>query len=384
MNILTVLGLTGIVGFTANLVAIRFRVPTVSAFLLVGVLLGPYGLSLVDTRLLQHFPPVTHLVLGFIALTAGRRMGIEHLRRAGRSALVISLVQSLSTFVLVGLSCAMVLQDLGTAALLAAVAVTTGPDSTLLLLHQLHARGHVSDTLMWAVTLNDIAAVVLFGLAAAGLTFTITPTTWLLSLARSVILGLLAGLIYRGVLSRYSGYGEAVTVIIGGTLLLTAVTLNGPLVSLTANFAAGVVLANSRITSMAFWHRLDEDLDFMYGLYFLYVGAAVQPAFILTSALLAVVYILARITGKHLGTWAGASRSDLETTIHGHLGLTLLPQGAMTVAMAALAEEIVPSLRGVALPLAVTSTVLFDLVGPFSTWLLLRRTGEAHEPGRRS
>ncbi len=384
MNTLTALGLVGILGFTANLVAMRLRVPTVSAFVLAGVLAGPHGLSIIDTPLLQHFAPVTHLILGFIALRVGRRMSIHRVRRAGAGAAAITSVQSLGTFGLVSLACALVLRDAGAGVLLGALAVTTGPDSTQMLLHQLRARGYVSDTLMWTVTLNDIAAVVMFGLAAAVITFTLAPAPWLLSLGASVLLGLVAGLTYRHVLSGYSGYGEAVTVLIGGTLVLTTMTLNGPLVPLAASLAAGTVLANSPITSMAFWHRLDEDLDFVYGLYFLYVGAAVQPGFILTMPLVVSTYMLTRAAGKHLGTWVGTRWSDLENTERQHLGLTLLPQGAMTLAMAALAEELVPTLKGVAIPLAVTSTVLFDLVGPLNTRLVLQRTGEAHEPDRGS
>jgi Kef-type K+ transport system membrane component KefB len=85
------------------------------------------------------------------------------------------------------------------------------------------------------------------------------------------------------------------------------------------------------------------------------------------------VYLLGRSVGKYLGAWLGARIAASDTGVRRWLGMALLPQAGVPIGMALVAANQFPEYRQVLLSVVVSSTVLFDIVGPLLARLAITR-----------
>ena len=80
----------------------KLHLPAVTAYLVAGLLLGPFllgtigvsGLGFNSLEQLEGFSVVTQTALGFIAFTIGNEFRLSQLRAMGKSAIVIGILQA--------------------------------------------------------------------------------------------------------------------------------------------------------------------------------------------------------------------------------------------------------------------------------------------------
>jgi len=104
--------------------------------------------------------------------------------------------------------------------------------------------------------------------------------------------------------------------------------------------------------------------------------AALGPAAGLTLA-----YVLLRLLGRIAGGWLGSLGSSGDSASTRMVGVALLPQAGIAIGMALVVSERVPEVGDVILTATVAGTIVFEVVGPILTRLVVLRSGETNETG---
>ena len=79
----------------------RFHLPAVTAYLIAGVLVGPYflgrlgvdGLGFNSAEQIEHLSLISEVALGFIAFSIGNEFRLAQLKKIGKQATIIGILQ---------------------------------------------------------------------------------------------------------------------------------------------------------------------------------------------------------------------------------------------------------------------------------------------------
>ena len=167
-------------GFAAAKLGQRFRLPSVTGYIVAGLLLGPSGLRLVTADKigsnLEHF---TQLALLMIAFGIGEHLDMKRLKHSIKSVGCIGLAETSGAFLFVGFGTFFIARLTGVCTdwqmidiavlglLLGAVSVATAPAATLLVIRELKAAGPLTTILMAVVAVDDGLAIMMFGMAVS-------------------------------------------------------------------------------------------------------------------------------------------------------------------------------------------------------------------------
>ena len=98
---LTIVGAVALLGFLFGLGARRLRLPSLLGYLVLGVVLGPSVLQVVDVTGVHQLGFVTDIALGFVAFSIGSELNLAALRKLGRGITSILIFETTVTFLLV-------------------------------------------------------------------------------------------------------------------------------------------------------------------------------------------------------------------------------------------------------------------------------------------
>ena len=101
MNTLFYLAVAMLAGLLMTRVTRLVKLPNVTAYLIAGVLIGPCVFKLVPEAELNNFSIITEAALGFIAFSIGDQFKLSSLKALGKSALIITALESLGAVVVV-------------------------------------------------------------------------------------------------------------------------------------------------------------------------------------------------------------------------------------------------------------------------------------------
>ena len=86
------LSLIFIVGLAMGAICQKLKLPRIIGMLVTGIVLGPYVLDLLDPSILSISAELRKLALIIILLKAGLSLDLKDLKKAGRSAVLLSFV----------------------------------------------------------------------------------------------------------------------------------------------------------------------------------------------------------------------------------------------------------------------------------------------------
>ncbi|MBF0285048.1 MAG: cation:proton antiporter [Magnetococcales bacterium] len=389
MNEGVLLTLSGLflLGFIADALARRVRLPRVTLLLLLGILMGPAGTGLVSGGNREWLAVIAHVTLLMVGFLLGGTVTIARFRRYGWTVLLLSV--SVLTLVMGMVFGGMVLLGMPMAAciLFAVLATPTDPVAPTDVVHELRARGPFAQTLLAVIAINDSAgffvfsgALALAALAGAGGPDAAPPSFWLTvwELGGALQIGAVLGL----VLAKVSDHLRNKETLMAGTLGLLA--LCGGLASYlnTSFFLAvitmGAVSANLTPHSWKPFRLVERFLWPFLILFFLVAGASLDPTSLAAIGPPALVYIGARILGKLAGGWIGGQLAGAGGTMVTWIGPALLPQAGVALTMAFIASHRFPEMKDVLLPVVISGVMVFELVGPIFTRQALIKAGEAN------
>jgi len=380
---LLLIGSIMLLALGAHSVGQRLHVPRVTLLILVGALAGPEVLNVVPVRASENFGLVTELTLAMVGFLLGERMSFRDLRQ-GRQAIIISLSVTLITALVIFLATWAVTGNLPAALLLGAIATATDPAATLDVIRQTESRGPLTRVVAQVVAIDDAWGAMLFSillvfvelLAGNGATVMETMTHGITEVAGALILGVLLGLPMAWLTGRIKP-GEPMLLESAGFVFLAAGIAGILEVSyLLTCMSLGVTVANAARHHIRPFRSIEGIAEPFLAMFFFLAGFGLDWSVLPTIGLLGAVYIIARITGRVLGGYAGGLLAGSEREIRLRNGACLLPQAGVAMGLALVATDRMPELTYL-LPLVIGTTVIFELLGPPVTMLNLRRSGEA-------
>jgi len=375
---------------------LRLVVSTGLQFLVLGFLLGPHGTGLLGPDLLESFSPAVVLGLGWIGLTFGMQFEPGVMARIDRAELGAGLAQALAAFVLlaaVGLAVAALAHWGPEARLLvlagAAVASISTPTGLAIVFGAAPAAGSLSRLLSVAASLDG--AVGLAALATVLAAFHGRPAAGgslldaLRWLAASVLLGIFAGWLLVSVTRRRPGRQELVLFLLGLALLAAGSQAFLGLSALFGSAVAGAFVARTSAASRRIQDALGRWEQPVHVVFLLLSGALLRwPGWEVVP--LVAAYVLLRAGAKVLGGLAALPALPRGRR-HRGLGLGLLAQGGLSIAMAVSIRHVLAPAGGTGLDLFFATVVLgvavSEVVGPPVIRRMLAVRGElSGEPAR--
>ncbi len=408
MTLLISIAVAMVAGLLMTRVINLFRLPDVTAYLIAGILIGPFclgrlgvpGLGFPTYEAVENLDLLSNLALGFIAFAMGTEFMLPKLRTTGRQAVAIAIFQACLASVFVAIVLVAVhfiapdKMSLPAAITLGAVASATAPAATLLVVRQYKAKGPVTDMLLPVVALDDAVGLVLFAVAAGiakalqggSLSFVSIIVNPLIEIVCSVVLGGLLGWGLDRVEKYFHSNRNRVILLIAAVTLTTALSmfeftfgeLKIGFSSLLTCMMLGTVFCNLCPIAEDLMEREDRWTAPIYCLFFVLSGAALRLDVFADLAMVAIgiVYILVRALGKYLGARWSAQATHCDHTIVKYLGITLFPQAGVALGMSLTAAAQLGSDGAMIRSITLFSVLIYELVGPALTKMALTKAGD--------
>ena len=413
--ILLNLSLALFAGLALSRLAKVFNLPAVTAYLIAGVLIGPFvlgafgvsGLGFTSMANVDNYTILCDIALGFIAFSIGNEFRISSLKTIGKQATVVGILQALTATLLVdGVLIAMhfIMPDklpLPSAIILGAVASATAPAATLMVVRQYKAKGPLTNMLLPVVALDDAVGLIVFAisfgiaksLGTGKVDFVSIIVEPILEVVLSLLLGALMGWLFafmeRFFQSRSKRMAVSVTfVLLTVGLSMISFDIGGVHIafsSLLVCMMLGTVFCNICDFSEELMDRVDRWTAPLCILFFVIIGSQLDLSVFTDGAvvLIGVLYIIARSIGKCVGAWGSAKMTKCEPTIVKYLGITLLPQAGVALGMALKASELGAE-GAIVQNITLFAVLIYEIVGPMLTKIALTKAGDITPEGRTS
>ncbi len=390
------------------------HLPAVTAYLLAGLLLGPFCLGALNLpgfgfntlEQVEGLSILTQTALGFIAFTIGNEFRLSQLKATGKNAILIGIFQAVITTVVVDIIlialhlCFPNVISLPCAIVLGAIASATAPAATLMVVRQYKADGPLTRLLMLVVAIDDAVGLVLFsvsyGIASAlshgqvsVLAVVVEP---ILDIVLSLGLGAVMGWLLNWVEQFFHSRSKRMSISVAFVMLTVGLSMLefqiGPVHCgfslLLVCMMTGTIFCNTCDTSQELMSRVESWTTPLNILFFVISGAELDLQVLLqpVTLIVGVIYILARSAGKYYGSRISCQMTQQPAPITKHLGITLLPQAGVALGMALTAASLADGAltRNVVL----FAVLVYELIGPSLTKRSLTAVGEIKPEGRTS
>ncbi len=414
MNILFSLSIALFSGLMLSRLAKLVQLPAVTAYLVAGVLIGPFCLGAFNIQGLgftaldinsKTFALISDVALGFIAFSIGNEFRLSQLKTIGKQATTIGILQAVFTTIVVDfalITLHFIIPDklpLEAAIVLGAVASATAPAATLMVVRQYKAKGPVTDTLLPVVALDDAVGLVLFSVSfgiAKGLisgkvdaiSIVLEP---LIEVVLSIGLGAVMGYLFTFIERFFHSRSKRLSVSVAFVFVTVAISMlkfnvggvHIAFSSLLTCMMIGTIFCNICDFSEELMDRLDRWTAPIFILFFVLSGAELDLGVMgdIMIVLIGLVYIVSRCLGKYFGARISATLSKAQPNVRKYLGITLFPQAGVALGMALKAEALGAS--GIVIAnITLFSVLIYELVGPFLTKVALTKAGEVNPEGK--
>lgn len=364
-------------GSTGGWIATRLRLPALFGQVMAGVLLG----HTVAGNLLHYgqeaFHPFSTFALSLVAVTIGGHLEFRRLHNAKKRILLISIVQTAVTFFLVffglrltnplGLSAKMALP---VHLLMASIATSTSPVSTIHIIRERQAKGLLVKTTIAVLAVTNLMTLVVFEVIRAFdlnlLADTGPGVDWgiMLAAAEGIGLALLIGAGAGWGLVRYCRFhlGRKSERRYDPTLLqaelftaflVTMFLCNGLCEWITehsarhlvapspilANIMLGLVLANRSSFKEDLLGLFNVLEHAVFTMFYVLAGSHFRFDALRTVGGAALLFFGLRTVGKVGGGWLGGMMSGTTHKMSRNIGPMLLSQGAIAVSLVIVVEQ---------------------------------------------
>lgn len=378
-------------GFLMTRVTKLLRLPNVTAYILAGIIIGPFCLNAVPENVIEGSAFISDVALAFIAFSAGEFFRVSSFKGKGKQLIILTVFESLMASLLVFVLTYFVLNlGLAFSLVLSALASATAPASTLMTIRQTKAKGDFVDTLISVVALDDVVSLFAFSIAIsvamATVTGSIDSQAVLLPFLYNVlmiVLGGVMGVILKALMAKRSTDNRLIVSIallfslcgVGAALnvspLLACMVMGAVYINVSDDdklfkqlnyFSPPVLLMFFVRSGMSF--RLDTLFD---------VSSSIAGVPLIVIGCL---YFIVRIAGKYLGALVGCKicKKPAKTTYT--MGLALIPQAGVAIGLSELAARTIGGDVGMVIQtIIMSSSILYELIGPAMAKLALTLSG---------
>jgi len=435
-NVLLCLAIALLAGLLLSRLAKKLNLPAVTAYLVAGILVGPYALGQLSALIgvngigftsisngnggftspyLHAFVILKDAALGFIAFSIGNEFRLSQLKKIGKQATIVGIFQAVVTTLFVDIALIilhLIMPDklpLEAAIILGAIASATAPAATLMVVKQYKAKGPLTDILLPVVALDDAVGLILFAISfgvAKGLgtgevsvlSIVVEP---LLEIVLSIGLGAAVGYLFSFCERFFHSRSKRLAVSVAFLFITIAISsmkfqigaVHIGFSSLLACMMLGTIFCNICDFSEELMDRVDRWTAPLLIVFFVTSGAELDLSVFtsLSIVIIGIVYLIFRSLGKYTGALSSAKFSKCNDNIVKYLGITLLPQAGVALGMANTVQQYYssPAIHNSEVGVVVVSITLFavlvyELVGPALTKIALTKAGDINPEGKTS
>jgi Kef-type K+ transport system membrane component KefB len=380
-------------GFLMTRVTKLLRLPNVTAYVVAGIVIGPFCLDLVPQSVLTGTRFLPDIALAFIAFSTGEYLRLSSLKKNGPKVALITLLEALAASALVFCVLYFVLKlSFVFSVVLAALAAATAPASTVMTIRQTGSKGDFVDTLLQVVALDNVLGLLLYSAAisvalaslsggrpdAGSVLMPIVKTLCML------VLGGLFGALMKLLIHKKRTTDNRLIIVIALLFAFCGICAALEISPLLGCMAMGTVYGNLAEDSSLFM-QVNYFSPPILLLFFVRSGVSFDLSALFDPSgaigatpllIVGILYFVVRIAGKYLGAFAGCSITGKPPKVRNHLGLALIPAAGIAIGLAELGARTLGGETGSALhTIILASSVLYELIGPACGKLALRLSG---------
>ena len=370
-------------GFAMTRITKLLKLPNVTAYIITGILLGPFCLNIVPSTVTDGMEFLADIALAFIAFSTGEFFKFETLKKNGGKVVIITILESvLASILIFCLTYFMLGLDLAFSLVLAALASATAPASTVMTIRQTGAKGDFVDTLLQVVALDDVVGLILYSIAIS-IALAIAPGARAFSISNIIIpiatnivvllAGALFGVVMKLLMPQKRSTDNRLIILISLLFAFCGICALLDVSPLLGCMSMGMIYINITNDDKLF-KQLNYFSPPILLLFFVRSGICFKlDALVNTSSAVGsvslltvgVLYFIVRIIGKYLGAYLGCLVTKKDSKVRNYLGLALIPQAGVAIGLAALGARTLGWEIGNALQtIILASSVLYELIGP--------------------
>lgn len=411
-----------LVGFIGALIARKFKLPNVSGYLVLGLLLGPSmglifkgypGFLTIEENNSMEF--IGEIALAFIAFSIGSEFAIKAIKKMGRSVIILTTTEVVGAVVVVFLAMLFLPKpvdiissylpfanrNIAFGLILASMSAATAPAATLMVIRQYRAYGPVTKAILPITALDDIYGIVVFGFFISIAQILVpqgaNQPAWLMfskpfiEVFGSVFYGLLIGTIISKAANKFDKNRDDMQVIalMAVLFIIGSVTMLNHYLhpygigfsQLLANIMVGSTIANLAKQPQRSFSAINDFATPFYVMFFTLAGASLDLAVLKQDTLIiwiSLVYILARGSGKILGIMVGAYIVDSPNTVKKYLGIALLPQGGVSLGLLVIVQAQMRPYYPTISTIIMLSILVYETFGPVFAKFSITKAGEVN------
>lgn len=381
-------------GFAMTRITKKLKLPNVTAYIVVGIIIGPFCCDLVPDTVIEGTDFISDIALAFIAFSVGEFFKLNTLKKNGAKTVVITVFEALfaSAFVFV-LTFVILRLDMVLCVVLSALAAATAPTSTAMTIRQTKARGNFVDTLLQVIALDDVFSLIAFSIALsiAGAFLldgrTLSAGTAILPIVINIgvmILGGFFGFFLKLLMPKKRTTDNRLIILISMLFLFCGICALLDISPLLGCMAMGMVYIN--ITND---DKLYKQINYFSPpimlIFFVRSGLNLKLDTLFTPTgntgslpiiAIALLYFAVRMVGKYGGAFLGATLIKADKNVRKYIGLALIPQAGVAIGLAAMADRTLGGSVGENLQtIILASSILYELIGPACAKLSLYLSG---------
>jgi Kef-type K+ transport system membrane component KefB len=392
------LGLIIAFGYLGGLLANKVGFPKVSGYVVVGMFLSPTVSDVVSHEFLRASSIVVDFALAMVAYALGGSLKFKTLRAHKSEILCVTMGQAAGAFLFVALGTLLIMGlfdlwpvrgELVTIALIfGAISLSTAPAATIATVHEYKAKGDFTSTLLAVVALDDGVGLLVFATVVTFLCNDILISGFTLiciiepalNILLSSGLGIFTGLLFVWILKFIQKKESLIIMTVAAFCLTFGLARYLSLEPLFATMVLGVTVANIYPGEEPFRFIEKNYEAIVLAVFFVLAGAHIDIILLKDYFILAVSFVVFRVSGKWAGSYVGAIVSGANSNIRRYMGFALSPQAGIAIGLALYLERI-PELErfsALVINVIIAKTIINEVIGPWLLKTVLRKVKEAH------
>lgn len=382
-------------GFLTTRVTKLMRLPNVTAYIIIGIIIGPYFLNIIPKSIINGTDFLADMALALIAFCIGEYFKFSSFKKNGLKSLLIAALESLLSSVVIFVLTYFVLRlNIAFSLVLSALASVTAPTSTMMTIRQTKAKGDFVDTLLQVIAADNIIGLFAFSIAlSVAATIASSSNT---SLTESIIIPVVKNIlmIILGCIMAFlivflmppgkRSKDNRLIISISILLMFCGVCVVLDVSPLLGCMAMGTVYRNVSGDENLF-KQLNYFSPPILLLFFVRSGMNFNLSALMSGGgqtlglslfVISIFYFAVRIIGKYSGAFVGSLITKKASKTRNYLGLALIPQAGVAIPLAALCVRSLGGELGDSIQTVILSAgIMYELVGPVLAKLALFKSG---------
>lgn len=344
--------------------------PSITGFMIVGLLIGPSGFEILDEKAIQESRILIDIALGLILYRLGLSIDLRYLKKRPW-LLCASLAESSATLIAVACVLSVMEVPIALAALIAAIFVSSSPAVLLHVAHETRAAGEVTESSELLVALNNVFSFIAF-ISVLPFMHYISGADWLTitfqpiyRLIGSLLLGALIGFVlHQASMRTLNAPQYRLALVIGSIMLSVGLAQNLVLSPLIVPLVVGLIVKNLERETTISSLNFGEAFEMFFIVLFVYAGAGLHLQELIHFAPVVFALVAMRILAKMIGVSASALIAKQTIRSATSRGLLLIPMAGLAIGLVQRSSQLFPEHAGMITSLVLGAVTIFETIGP--------------------